>query len=225
MPRARPTHRRHHEEVAPLRERRDTIEVADRLAFTRLTVVVPQFHIEPGPALRNLAANMAQPKDAQPLARDARMHPQRVAPHALAGRLIELGHIPHYREQQRESVIGDARGIGPRAVSQDDVAAARMVDRNVFVAGAERADEFQPWHPVDFLGCQAGGAVGQDRPHLVAVCGNRLGTRGGIGCIDDFIGRLDASKACVLQENQNQQVRFCHGLKRLFDEELRRWKV
>jgi hypothetical protein len=100
-----------------------------------------------------------------------------------------------------------------------------MVDCNVLVAGAERADEFQPGHPVDFFSCQARGAVGQDRAHLLAVRGNRFRTRALIGGIDDLISRLDASKTGVLQKNQNQQVRFCHGLKRLFEGELRRGKV
>jgi nitroreductase len=140
--------------------------------------VIGDLHLEAAVgALRDLVADIAKAQNAELLAGQHRPGGAHRLPSAVPQRGVGMRNAAHHRHQQGHGVIGHRRVVGPGAVGDLDAARSGRRKIDVFVAGAERADDFQNGKPGYLVGVEPGGAVGEHGADAGSVFGDVRGAR------------------------------------------------
>ncbi|MNM93134.1 hypothetical protein D3C81_1054990 [compost metagenome] len=76
-------------------------------------------------------------------------------------------------------MVGDGRGVDPGAIGDGDAPVRCGLQVDVFIAGANHADDLEVGQGGDFIGIQPQRATGEDGVDLPGVVGNGFGALGG----------------------------------------------
>ncbi|MNN23826.1 hypothetical protein D3C81_1372340 [compost metagenome] len=158
-------------------------------------------------------ANCAQAEDAEALAtyRGA----DDPVPLAAADTGIGAGNVAQQRQQHRQGMVGHGGGIGTRAIGDGNATGSSGGQVDVFVTGADHADDLQVGQRLDFRSGKAQRAAGKHRIDFSAMALDGIGTQWRGRCADQPVAGLFEQVQVIIDGFHQHQDCLAHAPLRL----------